>query len=66
MPGYTRFKKDPNLPGLYFKLVNPTHRVWSVRISDSYRALGVMRNADNIVWFFIGPHDEYEKVLKSL
>ncbi len=63
---YARFKLNPNLPGLYFKLVNSAQRVWSVRITDSYRALGIRRDADNIVWFFIGPHDEYEKILKSI
>jgi hypothetical protein len=31
-----------------------------------YRALGTMTASDEVVWFWIGPHDEYEKILKAL
>jgi hypothetical protein len=33
-----------------------------VRVNQSYRALGV-RTGDEIVWFWIGDHDEYERLL---
>jgi len=26
----------------------------------------VLEASDEVFWFWIGPHDEYEKVLKSL
>lgn len=39
--------------------------LWSVRITASYRAVGV-RTDDLIVWFFIGTHAEYERLLASL
>ncbi len=35
------------------------------RVTDSYRAVGV-RNDDEIVWFFIGTHAEYDRLLATL
>jgi len=35
-------------------------------VGRSYRAIGILTASDEIVWFWIGPHDEYEKVLKAL
>lgn len=37
---------------------------WSVRVSGGYRALG--RIQDGVMyWFWIGAHDEYERLLKG-
>jgi hypothetical protein len=36
--------------------------VWSVRINLQYRALG-RRRGELIVWFWIGTHDEYDKLI---
>jgi len=33
--------------------------VWSVRIGRSYRALGKRTDADTIVWYWIGSHEDY-------
>lgn len=62
---YRRFRENPNHPGLQFKRLHTTLPLWSVRITDSYRAVGV-RNDDTIIWYFIGTHAEYEKMLNSL
>jgi hypothetical protein len=35
-----------------------------VRIGDHHRALGLDSDV-GVVWFWIGPHDEYETLLKS-
>ncbi len=40
--------------------------VYSVRAGIGWRAVGVMKDADTIVWFWIGPHSEYDKLLKNL
>jgi hypothetical protein len=53
-------------PGLQFKQVHPTLPVWSVRITASYRAVGIRTASDKIVWFFIGTHDDYDRLLASL
>jgi hypothetical protein len=62
---YRFFKQDPQHPSLRFKLVHSTQRVYSVRINDDYRALGA-RDGQDIVWFWIGPHDEYIKMIARL
>ena len=63
---YRRFKADPSLPGLQFKRLRSKLPLWSVRISDSYRAVGVRKSDDEIIWFFIGTHADYDKLLANL
>ena len=54
------FKSDATHASLQLK---PTGLFWSARVSRSYRALAVRR--DNIFyWFWIGPHDEYDEILR--
>lgn len=59
---YRTFRQNPYHPSLSFKLVIPAERVYSVRIGIHYRALGRWIG-DEIVWFWIGPHAEYDKLL---
>jgi hypothetical protein len=37
-----------------------------VRVTESYRAVGVRKADDEIVWFFIGTHAEYDRLLAGL
>ena len=62
---YDLFKQDPYHNSLYFKQVDPVDPVFSVRIGRSYRALGIKRG-DAIIWFWIGHHSEYDKILSQL
>ncbi|MDG4594292.1 MAG: hypothetical protein P9F75_01130 [Candidatus Contendobacter sp.] len=62
---YRHFITDPYYPGLQFKRVHETDPIYSARINIDYRAVGIMNN-NEIVWFWIGPHAEYEKLLKQL
>ena len=55
----------PLHPGLRFKQVHPTLPIYSVRVSLDYRALGV-REGDSVIWFWIGSHSEYERLLASV
>ncbi len=59
---YRLFRQNPYHPSLNFKLVIPAERVYSVRIGIHYRALGRWIG-DEVVWFWIGPHAEYDKFL---
>jgi hypothetical protein len=53
-------KSHSNHPSLRFKKIGVN---WSVRVGSNYRALG--KNCpEGIVWFWIGPHSEYDKFLK--
>ncbi len=60
---YTRFAADPSHPGLQFKRVGKRRPVYSVRIGLDHRALGVLTGGV-VVWFWIGPHDEYDRLLR--
>lgn len=62
---YELWQINPHAHGLYFKLVGKQRPVYSVRIGLDYRALGILEG-DGILWFWIGPHDEYERLLKQL
>ena len=62
---YRLFAANPQHPSLRFKPVHPTRPIYSVRISSNYRALGV-RDGDTIVWFWIGSHADYDRLLAHL
>jgi hypothetical protein len=49
----------PHHPSLRFKKVGD---YWSARVTGAYRAVGI-RDGDTIVWFFIGTHAEYDRLL---
>ncbi|WP_420457146.1 hypothetical protein [Rubrivirga sp.] len=62
---YHLFEQDPHHPSLRFKRVSQRGSVYSARVSGDYRAVGA-RDGDEIVWFWIGPHHEYDRLLKGL
>ena len=62
---YLLFSQDPNHPSLRFKKVHETEPVFSARVTLDYRAVGI-RNEGTIIWFWIGKHSDYEKLLKNL
>ena len=38
--------------------------IYSVRVTGSYRAVGRLE-ADLVLWFWVGSHDEYERLIKT-
>ncbi len=56
---YELLKQAPRYPSLHFKQVD---RFWSVRVGLHYRALAVEQDTD-LVWFWIGSHAKYDKLL---
>ena len=62
---YKQFKQNPFYPSLRFKRVHSTQPIYSVRISANYRAVGV-QNENEVIWFWIGSHDDYIKLLSRL
>lgn len=62
---YKLFAQDPFHPGLHFKPIHSTAPIYSVRVTLDYRALGA-RHQDVMVWFWIGPHAEYERLIASM
>ena len=61
---YRLWQLNPRAHGLDFKRVGQRRPVYSVRIGRGYRALGLLEG-DTIIWFWIGNHDDYERLLKS-
>ena len=55
------FERDPDHPSLRFKKLQARENVWSVRVNDQYRAVGV-RTGDTIEWIWIGTHNEFDNL----
>ena len=62
---YRRFLENPSHPSLQFKRVHTSQPIYSARINRDYRALGVLSD-NEIVWFWIGSHADYDKLLDQL
>ena len=62
---YSLFEKDHTYPSLRFKKVQRNPDVYSVRITQDYRALGVKEN-NKIIWFWIGSHTDYQHFLNRM
>lgn len=57
---YRLWLDNPSHPSVQFKKVGS---YWSARITNDYRTVGV-KDEDTVVWFWIGTHTEYDKLLK--
>ena len=62
---YKLFTQNPHHPSLRFKQVHPARPIYSVRIGIEYRALCV-REEEEFVWFWIGSHADYDKLISRL
>jgi hypothetical protein len=52
-------KTNPKHPSLHFKQIG---KLWSVRVGAHYRALGLDKPGE-VVWFWIGSHADYDKLI---
>lgn len=60
---FALLKINPKHPSLRLKKIG---KYWSVRAGLHIRALGVESPLkENIIWFWIGSHSEYERLLKK-
>ena len=57
---YELLKANPRHPSLQLKRVG---KLWSVRVSSDYRALGT-DDPEGISWIWIGTHAEYDHRIK--
>ena len=57
---FALLKTDPRHLSLRFKKVG---KFWSARVSVGIRALAV-ENGEDLVWFWIGDHRAYERIIK--
>lgn len=61
---FSLFLENPSHPSLRLKIIHPTKPIHSARITIDYRALAV-RDGDVMVWFWIGSHAEYDRLLSQ-
>jgi mRNA-degrading endonuclease RelE of RelBE toxin-antitoxin system len=57
---YRLWAENPFHPSLHFKYINEEEGIWAVRVTQAYRALGVLQG-DTVTWFWIGSHDDCER-----
>ena len=62
---YQRFKDNPNHPSLRFKRLRTLSPLYSARVNEAYRVLGLLEG-DEITWFWIGSHADYDRYLATL
>jgi len=55
----------PGAPASKFKKVHRREPVYAARETLGNRALGLLEG-DEMTWFWIGGHDEYDRLLKNL
>ena len=58
---YRLWLSDPRHRSLNFK---PIGELWSVRVTDDYRALAIF-DQGTYFWFWIGTHAEYDQILRG-
>jgi hypothetical protein len=59
---FALWKLNPGHPSLRFKEVRPL--LWSVRVGLDHRALAAYEGT-TYIWFWIGSHDEYLRLIAS-
>ncbi|MBF0229695.1 MAG: hypothetical protein HQK63_08930 [Desulfamplus sp.] len=62
---YKIWKKNPFDKSLNVKQLYPSKPIYSVRITLNWRALGYREGKDTVIWFWIGSHEEYNKLISS-
>jgi hypothetical protein len=62
---YRLFRDHPSHPGLHFKRVLADPPVYSVRVGIGYRDVAAL-DGDTAIWFWIGSHADYDRLLGQL
>ena len=62
---YIAWAQDPWQPKLQFKQIHATRPIFSARTGIDWRAVCI-RTGDNALWYFIGSHADYDKLIKTL
>lgn len=61
---YQQWKKNPFDPRLQFKKIHDHKPIYSVRVNIGWRALGYKKN-NTVLWFWIGSHEDYNKIISQ-
>jgi hypothetical protein len=56
--------RDPWHASLQFKQIHTVKPIYSARIGLHWRAIGV-RSGETIIWYWIGSHSDYNKIISQ-
>jgi hypothetical protein len=59
------WRQDPGNPLLHYKQVHRSKPVYSIRIGLGWRAVG-LKAENQMIWFWVGSHSNYDKLIKQL
>ena len=62
---YRLFRDNRHHPGLHFKKVFDDPPMFSARVGIAYRAVAGL-DGSTLVWFWIGSHADYDKLLGQM
>jgi mRNA-degrading endonuclease RelE of RelBE toxin-antitoxin system len=62
---YQVFLQNPTHPSLHFKKIHASGTTYSARVGIRYRAVCTF-DRDTAVWFWIGPHADYDQLIRGL
>ncbi len=62
---YRQWAANPLHPSLHYKKIHATLPIWSARVSLNYRVVGIV-HAEKMLWYFVGTHAEYDRLIKTL
>jgi hypothetical protein len=62
---FQTWKRNPRHPSLHFKQIHQSLPVFSVRIGIHWRAVGI-QSGEEIVWYWIGSHNDYGNILAQM
>lgn len=62
---YLQWAANPFHPSLRYKKIHATLPIWSARVGLHYRVVGIVHD-EKIVWYFVGSHAEYDRLIKTL
>jgi hypothetical protein len=62
---HRQWMENPSHPSLQFKKVHDRYNVYSARVDLNWRAL-CTKDGDEFIWFWIGTHADYDRILSQL
>ena len=65
LKNYKIWLTDSSYPSLHYKQVHNIKPIYSARVGIAYRVLGIQQD-ESMIWFWIGSHSDYDKLLKQL
>jgi len=62
---YRQWTANPTHPSLHYKKIHASLPIWPVRVGLHHRAVGIVHD-EKMLWYFVGTHAEYDRLIKML